>query len=169
MPLFSLISVWLHILAAAVWIGGMVFIALVLVPATREPEHRGIAPSLIRWTGRRFRWIGWLSLTLLLLTGLFNLAQRGLGWTELWSGELWGSPFGQLLGIKLFLVAVILLLSILHDFIIGPRATDLLQNSPGSPQALEFRRQASWLGRFNLLLALAAVALGVMLTRGSPW
>jgi uncharacterized membrane protein len=164
-----LTSVWLHILAAAVWIGGTVFIALVLVPATRRPEHRGVATSLIRWTGRRFRWIGWLGLALLLLTGTFNMAQRGFGGAGLLSEKLWESRFGQLLGIKLLLVAVILFLSLLHDFVIGPGATDLLQNNPGSPQALKFRRQASWIGRFNLLLALAAVALGVLLTRGFPW
>lgn len=169
MHAFYIFSVWLHVLAAAVWIGGMVFIALVLVPATRRPEHRGVAASLVRWTGRRFRWIGWLGLALLLLTGAFSMAQRGFVWADLVSGKVWEDPFGQLVGVKLLLVAVILFLSVLHDFVIGPRATDLLQNNPGSPQALKFRRQASWIGRFNLLLALVVVALGVMLTRGSPW
>lgn len=166
---FYIFSVWLHVLAAAVWIGGMVFIALVLVPVTRQPEHRGVATSLIRWTGRRFRWIGWLSLALLLLSGTFNLAQRGFGRADLVSGRLWEGTFGRVLGIKLFLVAMILFLSILHDFVIGPRATELLQNHPGSPQALKLRRQASWMGRLNLILALIVVALGIMLVRGLVW
>lgn len=168
MHAFYIFSVWLHVLAAAVWIGGMVFIALVLVPATRRPEHRGVATSLIRWTGRRFRWIGWLSLALLLLTGIINLAYRGFGWADLVSGRLWEGPFGRALGIKLLLVAMISFLSILHDFVIGPRATDLLQNHPGSPKAMRLRRLASWMGRANLILALIVVALGIMMVRGLP-
>ncbi|MFQ5795545.1 MAG: hypothetical protein ACE5JP_10915 [Candidatus Bipolaricaulia bacterium] len=74
MHVLYLLSVWLHILAAAIWIGGMVFLALILVPVTRRPEHRGIAVSLIHWTGVRFRWVGWICLGLLLLSGIFNLA-----------------------------------------------------------------------------------------------
>jgi len=38
-----LLAVSLHILAACVWIGGMVFLAAVLLPVLREPEYRGAA------------------------------------------------------------------------------------------------------------------------------
>ena len=169
MDAFYLTLVWLHITAAAVWIGGMVFIALVLVPATRQPEHRSIAASLIHWTGARFRWVGWVCLVLLVLTGFINLDQRGFEWADLWSKWLWEEPLVRVVGIKLFLVGLILLLSILHDFVIGPHATSLWQSNPTLPEAMRLRRQASWIGRINLLLALIAVALGVMLSRGSLW
>ena len=43
-----LAAVWLHILSAVVWIGGAAFIALVLVPALRRPDFRGMAPALLR-------------------------------------------------------------------------------------------------------------------------
>ena len=43
-----LLAVSFHILAACVWIGGMVFLAVVLLPALREPEYRGVALPLIR-------------------------------------------------------------------------------------------------------------------------
>jgi len=163
-----LLSVWLHLLAAIVWIGGMLFLVGVLVPATRLPEYRSVAPGLIQWTGRRFRLIGWTCLGLLILTGAFNLAHRGFGWGEVWSGRLWEGPFGHTLGVKLLLVAFILLLSALHDFVVGPRATALWQENPGSPEALRLRRRAGWIGRLNLVLALIVVALGVMLVRGGP-
>lgn len=169
MHVFYLLSVWLHILAAVVWIGGTVFLVLVLVPATRQPEYRGISVSLIHWTGVRFRWIGWVCLGLLLLSGTFNLAYRGVGWVDVWSGQLWQGPFGRVLGIKLLLVGLILLISVLHDFAIGPRATVMGQQNPASPRAVQLRRQAVWLGRFNLLLALVVVALGVVLVRGWIW
>ena len=168
MRIFYLLSVWLHILAAVIWIGGMVFLALVLIPVTRQPEYRDVAVSFIRRTGVRFRWVGWGCLGLLLLSGTFNLAYRGFGWADLGSGRVFQGPFGRILEVKLVLVAVILLASAWHDFVIGPRATALWQVNPASPKAGRARRQASWLGRINLLLALIVVALGMVLVRGGP-
>lgn len=169
MGVVYLFSVWLHIFSAAVWIGGMVFLAAVLVPVTRRPEYRGVAASLFHLTGLRFRWVGWVCIALLLLTGTFNLFFRGFGWADLWSGRLWEGSFGHALAIKLLFVMVISLLSVLHDFLIGPRATRLWQANPGSTDAQRLRRQASLIGRANLLLALATVALGTLLVRGFFW
>ncbi len=163
-----LFSVWLHILAASVWIGGMAFLALVLVPVVRRPENRGAAATLFHRTGVRFRTVGWACLGLLVLTGTFQLGVRGYGWGDVASGRLWEGPSGRILALKLLLVAVVLGISAVHDFAIGPRATALWQADPASPQASRLRRQASWIGRLNLLLALSAVALGVMLARGAP-
>lgn len=164
-----LLSVWLHIMAAAVWIGGMVFLVLVLLPVVRRRMHEGTAPGLIHWTGLRFRTVGWVCMGFLVLSGILNLALRGIGWSHLWDGGLWRSAFGRILGIKLLLVSAILLLGAGHDFIIGPRATARWQAHPSSPEARRLRRQAAWLGRLSLLLSLLVVALGVMLVRGAPW
>lgn len=166
MRVLYLLSVWVHILAAGVWIGGMVVLALVLVPVVRRPEYRDVASSFIYRTGVRFRWVGWLSLGLLFLTGLVNLSYRGFGWEELTGGRLWRIPFGQTLQIKLLLVAAILLLSLFHDLFLGPKALAILQEDPTSERAAKWRRWASWAGRFDLLLALAVAALGVVLSRG---
>jgi len=169
MNAFYLFFVWLHILAAVTWMGGMIFLVLVLVPVVRRSEHQNVRGSLIHWIGVRFRWVGWICLVLLLLSGAFNLIYRGVGWEDLRNDLFWRSFFGQALGIKLLLVALILLLSALHDFVIGPRAMALWQANPTSPETTRLRRQAGWLGRLNLLLALVVVALGVILVRGWPW
>ncbi|HXG50058.1 MAG TPA: DUF4149 domain-containing protein [candidate division Zixibacteria bacterium] len=161
-----LLSVWLHVLAAAVWIGGMTFLALALVPEVKRLESRTLAASLIHRTASRFRVVGWVSLITLIATGTFNVLHRGFGWAELGDPVFWQSAFGKTLGAKLLLVAAILALSLLHDFLIGPRAVELLRDRPDSPEALALRRRASWLGRIVLLLALGAVALGVLLVRG---
>lgn len=144
----------------------MVFLAAVVVPILRRPEHRTLMIPLISQTGKRFRWIGWLCLGMLLVTGLFNLISHGFGWEQVWSRQLFASGFGRTLGAKLFLVVVVLILSVVHDFFIGPRATMVGQRAPGSAEVLRLRRQASWIGRVNLLLALVIVTLGVMLARG---
>ena len=71
-----IVSVWTHIVAATIWIGGMLFLVLVLIPALRGLDNRGLAATLVHHVGVRFRGIGWLSLLLLVLTGAVNLAMR---------------------------------------------------------------------------------------------
>ncbi|CAF0701739.1 membrane hypothetical protein [Candidatus Methylacidithermus pantelleriae] len=116
--------------------------------------------------GLRFRWIGRICLILLILTGSFNLAYRGFTWSDLFNGTLWQKTFGRTLGIRLLLVGVVLALSAVHDFYIGPRATALWQERPDDPRAARLRRQAGWIGRLSFLLALVIVALGIALVRG---
>lgn len=70
--------------------------------------------------------------------------------------------------LNLFLVFAVLILSGLHDFIIGPAATAAGKADPGSAYAGRLRRDASWMGRMNLVLALVVTAIGVMLVRGRP-
>ncbi len=68
-----LLSVWVHILAATVWIGGMLFLVLVVVPWLRKGT-RSDAAVLLRETGERFRNVGWICFVVLLIT--FRRSQR---------------------------------------------------------------------------------------------
>ncbi len=163
-----LVSVWLHVLAAAIWVGGLIFVALVVVPVIRRPELQGAAARLIHFTGIRFRWVGWACFVLLFLTGLFNVLVRGIAWADLLAAQFWTGPFGKLLAAKLVVFALILASSAVHDFVVGPRAVALWQEHPGSAEATRLRRQATHFGRLNLFLALLVVALGVILVRGAP-
>lgn len=115
-----LLSMWLHILAAAAWIGGMLFLVFVIVPVLRLPELRGHAAQLVRQTGRRFRTVGWVALMTLILTGTFNLLYLRVGLTTLLRPDSWQTPFGRALGIELALVVLVLVLSGIHDFVVGP-------------------------------------------------
>ncbi len=72
-----LLSVWIHILAATVWIGGMLFLVLVVVPWLRKGK-RPDAAVFLRETGTRFRNVGWICFALLAVTGTFNLWMRGV-------------------------------------------------------------------------------------------
>jgi uncharacterized membrane protein len=168
MHTWYLISVWIHVLAAMVWVGGMAFLAAVIVPTIRHPDWRGRAASLIAISGRRFKHIGWGSLLILIATGITNLTFRGLG-PALTTSAFWEASFGQILLWKLHLVVLVLLLSAIHDFYIGPRAVAAWESNPNAPSTRRLRKAASWMGRINFLLALAIVALAVMLLRGAPW
>jgi uncharacterized membrane protein len=135
---------WLHLLATITWVGGMVFIALVLVPVARGLVDPALRSRLVQDAGRRFRAVGWIALAVLVATGLANLWLRPyLVWTPRFQG-------------KAGLVVLALALSVLHDFVLGPRA-----GRPGADPAL--RRRASWVARVNLLVVLAVVFLGLAL------
>ena len=75
-------SVYLHILAAATWVGGIIFLVAVIVPSLRKLDATTAGPML-RATVFRFRALGWVAFAVLLVTGLYNLHARGIGWTEL--------------------------------------------------------------------------------------
>src|SRR5262245_36444679 len=105
----TLIVRFLHVVAALTWVGGMLFVALVLVPVMR-PEEPPLRRRLVHAAGVRFRAVGWVSISLLIATGLVNVWLRPelMTLTRFW--------------IKVGLVAVAILLGAVHDFVLGPRA-----------------------------------------------
>ncbi len=163
-----LLSVWIHILAATVWIGGMLFLVLVVVPWLRKGGRKDAAVFL-RETGERFRNVGWICFGLMFVTGAFNLWARGIRWEDFTRTEWLLSSFGRTVILKLSAFALVLVVSAVHDFVVGPRATRAIAIDGHSEQARGERRRASILGRANVILALVLVAAGVMLVRGTPW
>ena len=163
-----LVSVWIHILSATVWIGGMAFLVLVVVPWLRS-GGRSQAAAFLAETGARFRSVGWSCFLLLVLTGSFNLWFRGVRLSDFGRAEWLASPFGKTVVVKLGVFLAVLAISAVHDFRLGPQATRAIAADPTSVISQRARRQASWLGRLNVLLALVLIAAGVMLVRGVPW
>ena len=160
-----LVSVWLHILAATLWIGGMFFLVLVVVPYLRKGD-RAKAAALMRDTGGRFRDIGWMCFVTVLLTGTFNLWMRGVRVSSFGDPVWLRSQLGHAVSLKLAVFTVVLVMSAVHDFVIGPRATRAIVADPRSKEAESLRRVASMMGRANVVFALILVALGVLIVRG---
>lgn len=164
------LAVLIHILAVIIWIGGSLFLVMVLVPLTRRDLDRPEEGArLLGQIARRFRPVAWTSLILLVITGLFLATDR---WQITPEGFFTRTDwFVRVLQIKVGLVAIIIVLSILHDFIFGPRVSNQLEGSDEVRSAESLRRSRRiliWLARTNLLLILVVLALAVTLTRGSP-
>lgn len=148
----------IHVLAACVWVGGLVVLALVVMPAARrlpEDERR----KFILFAARRYAAVGWGALTLLVLTGIGNLLTRGYDVATL-SGPLWATQWGALLALKLALVVVMALMAWWHERWFGPRALE-------AGVVLAGRKRTVLLGaaRATLFLAFVVVALGILLSR----
>jgi putative copper resistance protein D len=164
-----LLAVWLHILAAVTWIGGMFFLVLVVVPWLRGGGGGVDAARFLRETGRRFRNISWVCFAVVVATGTFALGMRGVRPSSFVDPDWLASSFGRLVLLKLTVFAVVLVVSLAHDLVLGPRATTAIAADPRSEAAATLRRRASLLARMNVLLALVLVALGDLLVRGWPW
>ena len=158
------VSVTLHLLAAMLWLGGTFFLAIVGAPVLRRVEPASLRSELFRRMGVRFRAVGWIAIVVLIVTGLLNLGLRGMLDVEtLGSASFWQGRYGRTLAWKLAIVASMISLAAVHDFVLGPRASRI---APGSPEAPVARRRAAWLARLNAGLGIALVAVAVRLARG---
>jgi uncharacterized membrane protein len=140
-----IVSIWVHVLAAMVWIGGMVFVSLVLVPSLRRIDDRDLRIDLLTRVARRFRIVAWASIVVLIVTGAANLALLGQ-WPSL------ETSFGRVLVIKLIAVGVMLALTGLHDVTASMNG--------GVPVGT-----VRWLPRAGLVLGLVVVLCAVFLAR----
>ena len=158
-------SVSIHVLAAMLWLGGMFFLGIVGAPALRRIEPPELRQRLFYTLGLRFRAVGWWAIAVLLLTGVLNLHFRGwLAWDGvLGSRAFWATGTGHALAWKLGSVAVMIGVSAVHDFVLGPRSGRAV---PGSPEALVLRAQAAWAARINELAGVVVVRAAGRLARG---
>ncbi len=140
----------LHLLAVLVWAGSMLFFSLVLMPALRKALPPIQRQEVIQVVGRRYRVVGWISVSVLLLTGSV------MAWDH---GVAWDSGFGRILSVKLILVGVMLVLTASHNVVLGSRAAQITSDKQRGERALTV-----WLARANILVVLGIVLCGVWLT-----
>ena len=152
------ISLYVHILAACVWIGGSIFLAAIFVPMLRDRELGRHAVVLFGPAARRFRTIGWTCLLLLVITGFVNMYARSMNFHSV---EFWTGDFGKQIGWKILLLAVIAVLGLFHDLVAGPKAVAARKADPKSATYQKWRLVASWIGRLNLLLSLVILWIAV--------
>ena len=152
--------VWLHVLAAVSWIGGMIFLSLVLAPLVRSRKAAPEFMALFRSAARRFRFVVWGAIAVLLSTGPVLLLQRGLSLlnpTE-WPHVLW---------LKLGLVGALLLLTATHDLLLGAQVRKISALPEGARSSWEqtIVRTSSWVPRVALVLALGVLLAAVAFAR----
>jgi len=149
----------IHLVGAIAFIGGTIFYLAVYRPAVALLPLRPEQGPFTAQIERRFLAIRWLGIVVLLVTGFFNLLYEG-------GSARIASTYGGVLMLKLFLVLVLIALTGIHDFMIGPpRATPgrgPARTASGGHDAATGKR---WLGAGILALALAIVFIAVVLSR----
>lgn len=150
----------LHILAAVTWVGGMIFLSLVLAPLVRNRKAVPEFMALFRSAALRFRPIVWVAMAILVMTGPMLLSLRGVAVAS-------PSSWPGIVMVKLALVALLLFLTLLHDLVLGPRVSRVsaIPESQRTAGEQVVFKTARWLPRLSLLIALAVVIAATMLAR----
>lgn len=162
MPTWVLAALfWLHMLATVTWIGSLVAISVLVMPASR----RALAPidevALLDGVQKRLEPITWFSVSLLVVTGLFQMSVNAH-----YNGFL--STSGQwalaILG-KHILVATLVAVSAVHTWDVLPSMRRLLmRKDKADPNVVEkLRRRERNLLRASMALAgLILLATAIM-------
>jgi putative copper export protein len=139
-----------HLLAAGIWFGGSTALVFVGVPAIRtlEGEPRGRA---MRALGLRWRPLGYGALLVAGVTGVM-LASRD------WEHR---TAFQVVLWTKVAFFVCLLVVSYLHNFVLGPRLQAEIRE--GRPE--RSRRSLVIVGWTSYSLTMALPILGVVLQR----
>lgn len=151
---------WLHLIAAITWVGGTIFLTVVVAPLARRELPEGERLRIVALVGRRFNVVAWAAIAVLLTTGVYN------SWYKLRTFEaLFGSFYGTLLLVKLAVVAVIIVLTWIHAYRLAPRLEALARAGaePGEGTFALQRRIIS-LSAVHLILNLAVVFIAALLT-----
>jgi putative copper export protein len=126
----AIVTDWVHLIAGALWLGGIAQIAVTWLPQVRSaagPLRLAVMREVLRPFGR----VAMPAFLTVLTTGLVNaLIQLGH------PSALWQSSYGRVLAVKIGLVGLIVLASYLHALRLRPR---LLAANPHPPARRERR------------------------------
>jgi copper transport protein len=134
---------WLHLLSMSLWVGGLLFIALVLFPITWEMPSTERAYAWTRLMPR-FSAIALASVAVAALSGSYNTDVHLTSW-----GQFLNTAYGRTLIIKILIFCVMIYISALHAFRIRPalsrelNAWDRLHKTKGEGTALALANGAA--------------------------
>ncbi|MEM9712786.1 MAG: CopD family protein [Actinomycetota bacterium] len=125
--------VFLHVIAATVWVGGQLVLAGLL------PTLRSLGDDAPRQAARRFNTLAWPAFAVLVVTGVWNLFEIEIGDTS--------TEYQVTLGLKLLLVAASAIGALAHS-------------NTGSRVVLAVGGAASAIGGIAALLLGVALSMG---------
>lgn len=73
MEIFKILNFWLHLLSGMIWIGGILFLSLILIPTVRKKLPKQVSETFLRDIHVRFHKTAGVFVLLLLITGGINI------------------------------------------------------------------------------------------------
>ena len=157
------ILTWIHLVSAAIWVGGSLFIGIVFSPLlkimTNSIEER--MQIMIR-VGRRFNKIAVPSLIILMATGLYS-SHVLLSKPEL----LVATSYGTFLIVKIILVIALIITYLIHVRVIRKDIEDqIMSKQMPQSQIQKLRKKIIILGEVTVTLSIAILFFASLLDAG---
>ena len=154
---------WAHLVSAAVWVGGALFIGIVFSPLrktmTDSIEER--MRIMIR-VGRRFNLVAAPALAILVATGLYN-SHALLVRPEL----LAATSYGTFLAVKVALVAALIAAYVAHVRIISRNVEEKITSGALSASEIQrLRKKIIILGEVTVVISVAILLFAALLDSG---
>jgi copper resistance protein D len=154
--------IWIHLLSASIWVGGSIFIGIILAPMLKQignsVEERIIIMIKI---GRRFNNIAFPSFIILMLTGLYNsrfFFEHPQTFIE--------TDYGILLFIKIVLVVITFASYIVHIKTFGKDTESKIIKNRKFEYIDIIRSRIINLGRLTVILSIIILLLAAFLDAG---
>ncbi|MDH3854366.1 MAG: CopD family protein [Nitrosopumilus sp.] len=157
------IITWIHLIAAAIWVGGSLFIGIVFSPLlktmTNSVEER--MQIMIR-VGRRFNKVAVPSLIILMITGLYS-SHVLLSKPDL----LVATSYGTFLIIKIILVIALIIIYAIHVRVIRKDVEEkIMSNQMPEIEIQKLRKKIIILGEITVVLSIAILFFAALLDAG---
>lgn len=159
MALADVLVFWVHLTCASIWVGGSLFLGIVLAPMlgtiAESPTDR---LTLMLRIGRRFNRIALPAFIILIITGIYNsrafLLQPDL---------VLDSEYGVVLLIKIIFVIVTLIIYVVHIRSIDLQTEKRIMSGDSIAYIQPIRSRIILLGRVIVGLSLIILLLGALL------
>lgn len=163
MPILGALIIWAHLVSASIWVGGSIFIGIVLAPLLKtisdSAEQR---LRIMIKVGRKFNKIALPSLGILITTGLYN-SYNILNTPKL----LFSTNYGFILITKIILVIVLIILFVIHVRIIRSEIEKKIELKEMSQEFVQkLRSKIISLGRIIVVISVIILFLAALLQAG---
>ncbi len=153
-----IISTWIHLLSAVIWIGGIFFILFVALPvAKRTIEQPG---KLIGSIGRRFVPLANISIIFIFLTGIF-MSLSSHNFSDITSLK---NPFSQTLSVKVMAALIMSCIHFYRGLILTPKIERLTAEGSPPENIKRLQRLSLNLVKINFALGTTVLFLAGMLS-----
>lgn len=147
---------FLHLLATSIWIGGAIYIHLILLPSLRriDPQQSGKLQGIV---AKKFSLVAWTCIIVLLITGYLKTPDGMLFDTS--------SEFGMILMIKHVFIAGVIVVGLIIALYVVPNMSKAAPK-PGeqpSPEFFKHRKRLQFLAMVNLIFGVLILVYASML------
>ena len=163
MPMEHAIITWIHFLCASIWVGGSIFLGLVLAPLLKKMsfsiEDR---LNLMIKTGRRFNKIALPALIILIATGIYN-SHLVLQNNEI----LFSTSYGAFLITKIILVIALIVTFAIHIRIFNKNVEERIAAKQIMGSELQkLTKSGMILGEATVVISVAILFFAALLDAG---